>query len=56
MDNIWIQYIFIAFLFGFAVWYVVKMIKNAFGSGKNGGCSKGCGCSTDKKDLQKKVN
>ena len=56
MDNIWIQYIFIAFLFGFAVWYVFKLIKNSFSSGKSGGCSKGCGCSTDKEDLQKKAN
>ncbi|WP_313384782.1 FeoB-associated Cys-rich membrane protein [Chishuiella sp.] len=49
MDNVWVQYAFIAFLFGFAVWYVVKMVKKSFSSGSNGGCSKGCGCSTDKK-------
>ncbi|SHL24143.1 Virus attachment protein p12 family protein [Chishuiella changwenlii] len=53
MDNIWIQYIFIAFLFGFAVWYIFKMIKNSFGS-KAGSCSKGCGCATDQKISNKK--
>ena len=38
-----IQYIFIAVVFGIAVWYVIKMVKDSLGSKKS--CSKGCGCS-----------
>lgn len=49
MSNPYIQYAFIAFMFGFAVWYVIKLIKNSFGSGNDGGCSKGCGCNPNKK-------
>lgn len=55
MDNIWIQYGFIAFLFGFAIWYIVKLIRNSFSS-KGGGCSKGCGCAPTKNEFQKKAN
>ncbi|MBF0596872.1 FeoB-associated Cys-rich membrane protein [Faecalibacter rhinopitheci] len=49
MDNIYIQYAFIAFLLGFAVWYIIGMIKNSFKK-DSGGCSKGCGCSSTPKD------
>ncbi len=38
-----IQYLFIAIVFVVAVFYVVKMVKDSFGSKKS--CSKGCGCS-----------
>ena len=38
-----IQYIFIAVVFAVAIWYVIKIAKESFGS-KNNSCSKGCGC------------
>ena len=44
MDNIYIQYLFIAFLVGFAVWYLYGMLKNTF-SKKEEGCGSNCGCS-----------
>ena len=39
-----IQYIFIAVVFVIAVWYVIKISKESFGSKKKS-CSKGCGCN-----------
>jgi len=46
-----IQYLFIAVVFGVAVWYIVKMVKGSFGSKKS--CSKGCGCSGSGPELKK---
>jgi len=46
-----IQYLFIAVVFAVAVWYVVKMVKDSFGSKKS--CSKGCGCSGSDSELKK---
>lgn len=45
MDNIYIQYAFIAFLVGFAVWYIFGMLKNTFKKKDDGSCSSNCGCS-----------
>lgn len=45
MDNIYIQYAFITFLIGFAVWYLYGMIRNNFKKTDEGGCSSNCGCS-----------
>lgn len=45
MDNIYIQYIFIAFLIGFAVWYLYGMIKNNFKNTTDDSCGSNCGCS-----------
>ncbi|ADX67829.1 MULTISPECIES: FeoB-associated Cys-rich membrane protein [Weeksella] len=44
MSNIYVQYGFIAIVFMIAVWYIVKMIKDAIKGKKQ--CSKGCGCSS----------
>lgn len=46
-----IQYVFIAAVFGIAVWYVIKMGKDSFGS-KDKGCGKGCGCDTNSKSKE----
>lgn len=39
-----VQYLFVAIVFGIAVFYLVGMFKTAFGKKKN--CSKGCGCDS----------
>ena len=44
MDNIYIQYLFIAFLVGFSVWYLYGMLKNTFKKNEDG-CGSNCGCS-----------
>lgn len=48
-----IQYIFIAVVFVFAVYYVIGMFKTSFGKKEGGNCSKGCGCSGIDVDLDK---
>lgn len=42
-----VQYIFIAAVFGVAVWYLIGMIKESFGKKKSNSCNKGCGCDTE---------
>ena len=54
MDNIYIQYTFIAFLVGFAVWYIFGMIKNTFKKKDDGSCGSNCGCAPKPKKNQTK--
>lgn len=44
MDNVYIQYLFIIFLVGFAIWYLYGMLKNTFKKNEDG-CGSNCGCS-----------
>ncbi|WP_094745838.1 FeoB-associated Cys-rich membrane protein [Vaginella massiliensis] len=52
MSNIYIQYGFIAIVFCFAIWYLIRLVKDTF-KGKSG-CSKGCGCDDVKSQLNTK--
>ncbi len=52
MDNIYIQYLFIAFLVGFAIWYLYGMFTNTFKKNTDG-CGSNCGCSTKVNKVKK---
>ena len=49
-----IQYLFIAFVFCFAVYYVIGMFKTSFGKKDSGDCGSSCGCSNESSDKDKK--
>lgn len=49
-----IQYIFIAVVFGIAIFYLVGMFKKSFSSKNKKSCSKGCGCSTPEPEKEEK--
>ncbi|GEM_PF-972365 len=52
MSNIYVQYAFIAVVFAFAIWYMIKLVKDTFKGKSN--CSKGCGCSDPLKTVDTK--